>query len=136
MIGILILCALVVLISGYLAWQNYTSAKKVNSPVPPIEEALPAFDSKPDWTVAPATPVKIATPPSSGYAPKSSGLGVLGTIEKQEELKPIVSETKPKRGRKPGSKGSTSTVKDSYKKKGAKRGPKPKKDKGNDLLLS
>lgn len=129
--GILILCALVLLVSGYLAWQNYTTAKQEDSPVAPTEESLPESNSIPDWTPAPATPVNVVTTPSSGYAPKSSGLGVLGTIESKEELKPAPSEDKPKRGRKPGAQ-----PKDSYKKKGGKKGPKSKKDKGNDLILS
>jgi hypothetical protein len=128
--GILILCALVILVSGYLAWQNYNTSKKEDSPVAPTEESLPKFDSEPDLAAAPVTPVQIVTTPSSGYAPKSSGLGVLGTIENKESMS-NVSGDKPKRGRKPGTQ-----PKDSFKKKDGKKGPKPKKDKGNDLLLS
>jgi hypothetical protein len=128
--GILILCAFVILVSGYLAWQNYNTSKKEDSPVTPIEESLPKFDSELDRTAATVTPVQVVTTPSSGYVPNSSGLGVLGTIENKESM-PNVSGDKPKRGRKPGTQ-----PKDSFKKKGGKKGTKPKKDKGNDLLLS
>lgn len=125
--GILILCVLVVLVSLYLTWQNYVNSKKeesVNDPIQVTEKITPNLEDEINWVAAPPTPIEAFSDIEVPVTPE-----VKETKEEKIETAP---ENKPKRGRKSGSQ----QPKDSYKKKGGKRGPKPKKDKGNDLLLS
>jgi hypothetical protein len=68
---------------------------------------------------------------SSGATSGSGGKGYIGTIDKNSE------KVKPKK-KTPKAKASKPEfpITDNKPKPGAKRGRKPKKDKGNDLLLS
>jgi len=132
--GLYILIVLVI-VAGFLAIKLFFTKKKQENSETVVLEEIPVS----------APPVSdVPRPRTSGYSSSfngnSSGLGILGTIEKKElpkdiqdpSVKPEIKE-KSKRGRKP------SPIKDSYKKGTSKKGTKSKKnkgDKGDQLILS
>jgi hypothetical protein len=142
--GLYILIVLVI-VAGFLAIKLFFTKKKQENSETVVLEEIPVSAPPVSAPHVSAPPVSdVPRPRTSGYSSSfngnSSGLGILGTIEKKElpkdiqdpSVKPEIKE-KSKRGRKP------SSIKDSYKKGTSKKGTKSKKnkgDKGDQLILS
>lgn len=122
MAGIFILISIVVLISVHIARESYVSKFGSSREASEIEQNT-------NDKIEPIPPIESKTTPVSDNLESTTNPEVSVQIKSHKEE--YVKEDLPKkRGRKP------SPSKDSYTSKGARRGHKPKKEGGNDLLLS